>query len=101
MTGSLSVRGQVLPVGGVTAKIEAAAESGIRKVLIPLANMRDVVLEEKYIGKIIIVPVSNMSEVLENALIGGIKKESLLKKLAALVENPSPLSGPKRPAVIS
>ena len=101
MTGSLSVRGQVLPVGGVTAKIEAAAESGIRKVLIPLANLRDVVLEEKYIGKIIIVPVSNMSEVLENALIGGIKKESLLKKLAALVENPSPLSGPKRPAVIS
>jgi Lon-like ATP-dependent protease len=76
----------VLPVGGVTAKIEAAAESGIRKVLIPLANMRDVVLEEKYIGKIEIVPVSNMNEVLQNALIGGIKKDSLLKKLAALVE---------------
>jgi len=86
MTGSLSVRGLVLPVGGVTAKIEAAAESGIRKVLIPLANMRDVVLEERYIGKIEIVPVSNMTEVLQNALIGGIKKDSLLKKLAALVD---------------
>ncbi len=86
MTGSLSVRGLVLPVGGVTAKIEAAAESGIRKVLIPLANMRDVVLEERYVGKIEIVPVSNMTEVLQNALIGGIKKDSLLKKLAALVE---------------
>src|SRR3989339_74584 len=42
MTGSLSVRGQVLPVGGVTAKIEAAAEMGLKKVLIPEQNMKDV-----------------------------------------------------------
>jgi Lon-like ATP-dependent protease len=95
MTGSLSVRGMVLPVGGVTAKIEAAAESGIKKVIIPAANLRDVVLEERYIGKIQIVPVSNMSEVLENALIGGLKKDSLLKKLASLVES-SPLIGTPR-----
>jgi Lon-like ATP-dependent protease len=95
MTGSLSVRGMVLPVGGVTAKIEAAAESGIKKVIIPAANLRDVVLEERYIGKIQIVPVSNMSEVLENALIGGLKKDSLLKKLASLVET-SPLIGTPR-----
>ncbi|HTY46444.1 MAG TPA: ATP-dependent protease LonB [Methanomassiliicoccales archaeon] len=97
MTGSLSVRGQVLPVGGVTAKIEAAADSGIKKVIIPLANIRDVVLEEKYVGKIVIIPVSNMSEVLENALIGGVKKEGLLRKLAALVETHTPISGPKTP----
>jgi Lon-like ATP-dependent protease len=97
MTGSLSVRGMVLPVGGVTAKIEAAAESGIMKVIIPAANLRDVVLEQRYIGKIQIVPVTNMSEVLENALVGGIKKESLLKKLAALVE-PAPLAGTPRAA---
>jgi ATP-dependent Lon protease len=97
MTGSLSVRGMVLPVGGVTAKIEAAAESGIMKVIIPAANLRDVVLEQRYIGKIQIVPVTNMSEVLENALVGGIKKESLLKKLAALVES-TPLTGTPRPA---
>jgi Lon-like ATP-dependent protease len=98
MTGSLSVRGMVLPVGGVTAKIEAAAESGIKKVIIPSANVRDVVLEEKYVGKIQIVPVTNMSEVLQNALVGGIKKDSLLRKLAALVES-SPLSGASRPIV--
>jgi len=97
MTGSLSVRGQVLPVGGVTAKIEAAADSGIKKVIIPLANIRDVVLEEKYVGKIVIIPVSNMSEVLENALIGGVKKEGLLRKLAALVETHTPIGGPKTP----
>ena len=92
MTGSLSVRGWVLPVGGVTAKIEAAIEAGIKKVIIPASNMRDVVLEDKYIGKILIIPVSNMSEVLENALIGGIKKEGLLKKLAALVDSSSPIT---------
>ena len=51
MTGSLSVRGKVLPVGGVTAKVEGAAESGIKKVLIPSANMGDVMLERKYRDK--------------------------------------------------
>ncbi|HVO78034.1 MAG TPA: S16 family serine protease, partial [Methanomassiliicoccales archaeon] len=98
MTGSLSVRGQVLPVGGVTAKIEAAADAGLKKVIIPLANVRDVVLEEKYVGKIQVITASNMSDVLENALVGGIKKESLLKKLAGLVEGrPAPVS-PQRPS---
>ena len=82
MTGSLSVRGKVLVVGGVTAKIEAAAEMGIKKVLIPKANMKDVLLEDKYIGKIEIIPVDTLSDVLENALVGK-KKEGLLKKLAA------------------
>jgi len=85
MTGSLSVRGQVLPVGGVTAKIEAAAEMGIRKVLIPRSNMKDVLLEDRYVGKIEIVPVENLKEVLEHALIGGPKKQGLLGKLAAIV----------------
>ncbi|MDD1772957.1 MAG: ATP-dependent protease LonB [Methanomassiliicoccales archaeon] len=97
MTGSLSVRGQVLPVGGVTAKIEAAAESGILKVLIPKANQFDIVLEERYIGKIEIIPVSNMREVLTHALINGSKKDGLLTKLAALKEMGSVLKpiGPK------
>ncbi|MDH7507858.1 MAG: ATP-dependent protease LonB [Methanomassiliicoccales archaeon] len=87
MTGSLSVRGKVLPVGGVTAKIEAAAEAGIKKVLIPKENMKDVVLEERYVGKIEIVPVENLSEVLSHALVGGTKKEGLLRKLASMVES--------------
>ncbi|MBN1110438.1 MAG: ATP-dependent protease LonB [Methanomassiliicoccales archaeon] len=91
MTGSLSVRGQVLPVGGVTAKIEAAAESGLLKVLIPKANQYDVVLEERYIGKVEVVPVSNMGEVLSHALVSGTKKDGLLRKLAALVERGSSL----------
>jgi len=89
MTGSLSVRGQVLPVGGVTAKIEAAAETGIRKVVIPRANLKDVLLEDKYIGKIQIVPVDTLSEVLDESLVGP-RKSGLISKLAALVPKVTP-----------
>jgi Lon-like ATP-dependent protease len=105
MTGSLSVRGQVLPVGGVTAKIEAAAEIGLKKVLIPEENLKDVLLDDKYIGKIEVIPVRTLNDVLTHALVGA-RKEGLLKKLAALVaaKRPSsiptpPLPGADRPAV--
>jgi len=80
MTGSLSVRGEVLPIGGVTYKIEAAALAGIQTVLIPKSNMGDVLIEEYYKDKVRIVPVSNISEVLEYALVGKMK-ESFLDKI--------------------
>ena len=85
LTGSLSVRGQVLPVGGVTAKIEAAAESGVTKVLIPAMNMQDVLIESKYKDMITIVPVSSLKEVLDNILVAGPGKEGLLKNLTKLL----------------
>ena len=83
MTGSISIRGTVLPVGGVTAKIEAAAQAGVKKVLIPKANLRDVLIEDKYQKNIEIIPVETLSEVLENALTGEGKTE-LLQKLKKL-----------------
>jgi Lon-like ATP-dependent protease len=95
MTGSLSVRGKVLPVGGVTAKIEGAAEMGIKTVLIPKANMRDVLLEDKYIGNIEIVPVETLSDVLEHALVGK-EKDGLLRKLAAIIPKSTPAPVPKK-----
>ncbi|HII41524.1 MAG TPA: ATP-dependent protease LonB, partial [Thermoplasmata archaeon] len=99
MTGSLSVRGQVLPVGGVTAKIEAAAEAGARKVLILRANLRDVLLEDRYIGKIEVAPVDTLSDVLDQALVGP-KKSSLITRLSSLVpkitpEKPGPAAVPQ------
>jgi Lon-like ATP-dependent protease len=94
MTGSLSVRGQVLPVGGVTAKIEAAAEMGLKRVLIPDQNMKDVLLEDKYLDKIEVIPVRVFNEVLSHALVGA-RKEGLLKKLAVLVAGKYPPSAPK------
>lgn len=88
MTGSLSIRGEVLPVGGVTAKIEAAAKAGISTVLIPSANERDVLLEEKYEKKVKIVPVSNIREVLSNALVSDVRKDSLVDKIKHLFKGP-------------
>ena len=103
MTGSLSVRGQVLPVGGVTAKIEAAAEIGLKKVLIPEENMKDVLLEDKYLGKIEVIPVRTLNDVIANALVGA-RKEGLLKKLALLVSSkrgaaPAALTAAERPTL--
>ncbi|RME79039.1 MAG: ATP-dependent protease LonB [Methanobacteriota archaeon] len=79
MTGSLDVRGDVLPVGGVNAKAEAAHEAGIKEVLVPKANYKDISEEVK--KKVKITPVERFSEVLEIALKKGRKRSSILKKL--------------------
>ena len=78
MTGSLSVRGDVLPVGGVTHKIEAAAKAGIDTVIIPAANEQDVMIEDEYKDQVEIVPVTNISEVLDTALLAREGKEGIL-----------------------
>ncbi|HDP74140.1 MAG TPA: ATP-dependent protease LonB [Candidatus Woesearchaeota archaeon] len=77
MTGSLSVRGEVLPIGGVTAKVEAAIDSGIKQALVPVQNIGDIVIEKEKIKKIKIIPVSNIIDVLENAFDWNGKKEQL------------------------
>jgi len=97
LTGSLSVRGQVLPVGGVTAKIEAAAETGVTKVLIPAMNMQDVLLDSKYKDMVKIIPVSTLKDVLDNILVAGPRKEGLLEKLAKFLPS-SNISGKVNPA---
>jgi len=86
MTGSLSVRGEILPVGGVTAKIEAAAKSGIEKVVIPRANMQDVLMDEKWEKKIEVFAVDSLDEVLEHALVGEEEKVSLVERLAKVID---------------
>jgi Lon-like ATP-dependent protease len=69
MTGSLSVRGDVLPVGGVTYKIEAAVKAGIKTVLIPRMNLGDVLIEERYKPLVTIIPVDTIDDVLKVALV--------------------------------
>jgi ATP-dependent Lon protease len=103
MTGSLSVRGQVLPVGGVTAKVEAAADSGIKRVLVPEDNLEDLVLESRYRGVVEVIPVRTLRDVLKYALVGqGSQKESLLERLSAMVRatsrTPEELPVPAAPA---
>tara|TARA_B100001094_G_scaffold323697_1_gene375043 strand:- start:3532 stop:5487 length:1956 start_codon:yes stop_codon:yes gene_type:complete len=85
LTGSLSVRGQVLPVGGVTAKIEAAAATGVTKVIIPAMNAQDVLLDSKYKEMVEVIPVSTLKEVLDNILIASPSKESLLDNLTKFI----------------
>lgn len=79
MTGSLSVRGQVLPIGGVTYKIEAAAKAGMTTVIIPQSNLADVVIEERYAKMVKIIPVTTIEEVLEHALVFERKEDFLTK----------------------
>src|SRR3989344_5487418 len=80
MTGSLSVRGEVLAVGGVTQKAEAAIGAGITNLIIPKANLNDVILSEENRKKIKIIPVERIEEVLKEAL-DWKGKENILKKL--------------------
>jgi ATP-dependent Lon protease len=68
MTGSLSVRGDVLAVGGVNSKVEAAIEAGLKQVIIPKANEKDVILLNNKKSKIKIIPVTNIKEVLQHTL---------------------------------
>jgi ATP-dependent Lon protease len=80
MTGSLTVRGEVLPIGGVTYKIEAAIEAGIKNVIVPKANMKDIVIPQDKLGKVKIIPVENIGQVLKEALNWNGKQE-ILKKI--------------------
>ncbi|MBX8644256.1 MAG: ATP-dependent protease LonB [Thermoplasmata archaeon] len=94
MTGSLSVRGHVLPVGGVTAKVEAAAETGLAEVILPADNLGDVILEPKYEGKIKIFTVRTLLDVLKEALVAGPEKDRLIAKISSIFAPPSEVEEP-------
>lgn len=101
MTGSLNVRGKVLPVGGITAKLEAAAEAGMKRALIPKENEKDVMIQAKYYDMMEIILVENLRDVLEYALEDGEKKEKYLEKLLPLTENGKSTAGRLVPPTIS
>ena len=98
MTGSLSVRGEVLPIGGVTAKIEAAARCGIKTVIIPRANMQDVLLDDKYEEMIDIIAVDTLDEVMQHALVKHSDKASLVERLEAVIDRLTPATTTISPA---
>jgi ATP-dependent Lon protease len=69
MTGEVTLRGRVLPIGGLKEKLLAALRGGIKKVLIPEENAKDLVdLPASVKNGLEIVPVSRMDQVLEHAL---------------------------------
>ena len=75
MTGEITLRGIVLPIGGLKEKLLAAHRAGIKKVLIPFDNKKDLVEIPEVIKKNIeIIPVKNVDEVLKHALTKELKK---------------------------
>jgi len=81
MTGSLSIKGEVLPVGAVTSKVEAAIEAGCKQVIVPYSNKDDIFLNKNMKNKIKILPAKTIADVLNYALKSGSKKKSLIQKI--------------------
>jgi ATP-dependent Lon protease len=71
MTGEVTLRGRVLPIGGLKEKLLAALRGGIKTVLIPEENRKDLAeIPANITENLEIVPVSHVDEVLERALAG-------------------------------
>lgn len=85
MTGSLSVRGEVLPIGGVSSKISAAIKAGFKEVIVPKSNLQDIVVNKSELKKVKIVPVGNLIEVLNVALVNSKEKKKLLNDLKKII----------------
>ena len=70
MTGEITLRGRILPIGGLKEKILAAHRGGVTKVLIPMENKKDIAdIPKKILRKVEIVPVEHADEVLKEALV--------------------------------
>lgn len=71
MTGEVSVRGNVKPVGGIVAKVEAARQAGVKKVFIPAENYQEIFKEMEGIE---VVPVEKLEEVIRGALVAPVQE---------------------------
>ena len=70
MTGEITLRGKVLPVGGIKEKLLAAKRSGIKEIILSSQNRKDVsVINEQYLRNMTFYYVDNMHEVIDIALV--------------------------------
>jgi ATP-dependent Lon protease len=80
MTGEITLRGRVLPIGGLKSKLLAAHLAGVKTVLIPKRNEKDLVdVPEEVREQLRIVPVENMDHVLAEALIDAPRSAARIK----------------------
>jgi len=70
MTGEITLRGRILPIGGLKEKVLAAHRGGIKTVLIPKENAKDIDdIPPQILKGITLIPVEHMDEVLRHALV--------------------------------
>ena len=80
MTGEITLRGRVLPIGGLKEKILAAHRSGLKRVLLPDRNMKDLVdVPKKVLSDIKVIPVTHMDQVLDAALHPPVERKQRVK----------------------
>ena len=78
MTGEITLRGNVLPVGGIKEKILAAKRAGIKEILLPRDNKRDIDdIDPKYLANLRFTYVDKMKDLLEYALLDEVVKKPL------------------------
>lgn len=77
MTGEITLRGHVLPVGGIKEKVLAARRARVKKMILPLLCKKDLIdIPKKVKKEIEFIFVEHVNEVFDNALVGGNKKQS-------------------------
>jgi len=87
MSGEVSLRGNILPVGGIKEKLSAARRVGIRKIILPKANLRNLPdLPEELLSDLEFIWVERMEEVFEIALIGFGKQKRMFEVIKREVE---------------
>ncbi|MBL6851575.1 MAG: endopeptidase La [Alphaproteobacteria bacterium] len=79
MTGEITLRGRVLPIGGLKEKLLAARRGGLKTVLIPIDNKKDLIeIPDNIKDKLKIIPLSSIDEVISNALVRMPKKLDII-----------------------
>ncbi len=79
MTGEITLRGRVLPIGGLKEKLLAAKRGGLKTVLIPIDNKKDLVeIPNNIKEQLNIIPVDSIDQVIENALVQSPQEISIL-----------------------
>ena len=76
----------MLPVGGISNKVSAAINAGMKCVLIPQNNAGDVNIDKKSLSKIKIIPVKNIADVLQYALKKSKRRDEMISKLRKYIE---------------
>jgi len=97
MTGEITLRGRVLPIGGLKEKLLAALRAGVKKVFIPQENERDLVeIPDNVKSNLTIVPVKMVDDVIHQALIRPYESIELEETSTPVIAKKSNVSSKKQ-----